>query len=198
MRIFFLFSLFCAFNSLTAGDLKETGHLDDHSRINQLLPNTFYPLHVAPALPADFVAMSPNGDIDLYDWVYWGPKNVLEAYFKNPNSLKSAIIRVKFSENVAQTSPNTFGNGIEEFVKQLKQADPQAVIQKRWGQYPVIAIKERMRNKVCNMAWVGLNVPEAGWTLIFNLIYSENKNEPSKEDETMWYKFINETKPLKN
>lgn len=196
MRFYFFLSLLCIFVRLCAADPESSANAAPISRIRQLLPNMFYPLHVEPALPEDFVAMVPNGNIDLYDWVYWGPKNVLDAYFKNPKSLKHAIIRVKFSENVGQTSPDSFGNGIEEFIKELKEVDPQAVIQKNWGQYPVIAIREKMRNKVCQIAWVGLNVPGAGWTLVFNLIYPESKNEPSKEDEAMWFKFIKETESL--
>jgi len=196
MRLFFVLSLLCTFIYLHATDSEECDNADADLRISQLLPNIFYPLLVEPAIPANFVAMAPSGDVDLYDWVYWGPKDVLETYFKNPNSLENAVIRVKFSGNVAQISPDTFGNGVEEHVKQLKQADPQSVIQKRWGQYPVVAIKEKMGNKIFNIAWVGLNVPDAGWTLMFNLIYPVNHREPSKEDEALWNTFITETEPL--
>lgn len=196
MRSLLVVSLICAFSCVLAMDTDPYDNPEESLRINQLLPNTFYPLMVEPAIPGDFVAMAPNGKIDLYDWVYWGPQDVLESYFKNPNSLKQAIIRVKFSENVAQTSPDTFGNGVSEFINQLKQINPDAVTERRWGKYPVVAIKEKMRNRVCNMAWVGLNVPGSGWTLLFNLIYPENKNEPSKQDEMMWTTFITDTLPL--
>jgi hypothetical protein len=89
-----------------------------------LLPNLLCPLAVDPGIPADFVALSPNGILDPYDFIYWGPKNVLIAYFKDPSSLKVPLIRVKLSEMVAQTGPNSFHKSFMEYLKKLRQEDP--------------------------------------------------------------------------
>lgn len=52
-------------------------------RILELLPNLLCSLAVDPGIPADFVALSPNEILDLHDLIYWGPKDVLKAYFKD-------------------------------------------------------------------------------------------------------------------
>ena len=95
-------------NPLTAIALKDKQDAKNDLRILELLPNLLCPLAVDPGIPADFIALSPSGTLDPYDWIYWGPKDVLKAYFENPTSLKVPIIRVKLSANVAQTGPNSF------------------------------------------------------------------------------------------
>jgi hypothetical protein len=179
-RIFlFLCSLFmCIFtmNSLTAAAPKATQNEKNDLRILDLLPNLLCPLAVDPGIPADFVALSPRGTLDPYDWIYWGPKDVLIAYFENPASLKTPLIRVKLSANVAQTGPNSFNNeGSNESLKMLEKEDPKgfASFETQWGDYPVLAIRTKMEGQLIFMAWVGLNDPEAGWTLMFNLVYPE-------------------------
>ena len=113
-RIFIsLCSIFvCIFtmNPLTATAPKATQNATNDLRILDLLPNLLCPFAVDPGIPADFVALSPRGTLDPYDWIYWGPKDVLKAYFENPASLKTPLIRVKLSANVAQTGPNSFNN----------------------------------------------------------------------------------------
>ena len=49
---------------------------------------------MTPGIPADFVALSPNGILDPHDLIYWGPKDVLKAYFKDPSSLKVPLIHM--------------------------------------------------------------------------------------------------------
>jgi hypothetical protein len=166
-RIFiFLYSLFvCMFtmNPLAAIALKDKQNAKNDLRILELLPNLLCPLAVDPGIPADFVALSPRGTLDPYDWIYWGPKNVLKAYFENPASLKTPVLRVKFSANVAQTGPNSFNNeGLMESLKMLQKEDPKefASIETRWGDYPILAIRTKMEGQLIFMAWVG-NVNES-------------------------------------
>jgi hypothetical protein len=156
---------------------------------------------VDPGIPADFIALSPRGTLDPYDWIYWGPKDVLKAYFENPASLKTPVLRVKLSANVAQTGPNSFNNedSIQSF-KMLKKEDPTgfASIETQWGNYPILAIRTKMEDQLIFMAWVGLNDPEAGWTLMFNLVYPDKKGHPNKEDRQLWESLIMKTIPLKD
>src|ERR1700722_11400088 len=107
-RIFiFLYSLFvCIFtmNPLTATASKDTQETKNDLRILELLPNLLCPLAVDPSIPADFVALSPRGTLDPYDWIYWGSKDVLKAYFENPASLNKPVIRVKLSKCCSEGS----------------------------------------------------------------------------------------------
>ena len=48
------------------------------------------------------------------------------------------------------------------------------------------------------MAWVGLNDPEAGWTLLFNLVYPDKKGHPNKKDRQLWESLIMKTTQLKD
>ena len=96
----FLSSLFaCIFimNPLTAIAPQDKQDVKNDLRILELLPNLLCPLAVDPGIPADFIALSPNGILDPHDLIYWGPKDVLKAYFKDPSSLKVPLIRVKLS-----------------------------------------------------------------------------------------------------
>ena len=66
------------------------------SRIRSLLPDLLLDFGVEPAIPEDFIAMSPRGKPNLGEWIYWGPKEVLEKYFTTPeHRLDSAVIRVQ-------------------------------------------------------------------------------------------------------
>ena len=127
-RIFmFLYSLFACMlimNPLVAIALQDKQDVKNDLRILELLPNLLCPLAVNPGIPADFVALSPNGILDLHDLIYWGPTDALKAYFKDPSSLKVPLIRVKLSEMVAQTGPNSFHKSFMEYLKKLKQEDP--------------------------------------------------------------------------
>ncbi|MBS0622016.1 MAG: hypothetical protein JSR80_03545 [Verrucomicrobia bacterium] len=165
-------------------------------RILELLPNLLCPLAVNPGIPADFIALSPQGTLDAYDWIYWGPKDVLKAYFNNPTSLQEPVLRVKLSANVAQIGPNSFSN--KEFHEMLKREDPEgfAAIETQWGEYPVLAIRDQREGRLMFIAWVGLNDPEAGWTLIFNLVYPDKKGHPNKEDRQLWESLIMKTTPI--
>jgi len=205
-RIFiFLYSLsVCIFamNPLAAIAIASKEQQDGKNdlRILELLPNLLSPLAVDPAIPADFIALSPKGTLDPYDWIYWGPKDVLKAYFENPTSLKVSVLRVKLSANVAQTDPNSFHKGFVEPLKMLQQKDPKgfASIETQWGDYPIVAIRTKMEGHLIFMAWVGLNDPGAGWTLVFNLVYPDKKGHPNKKDRQLWESLIMKTTQLKD
>lgn len=167
----------------------------DDIRILKLLPGLYYSLAVDPAIPDNFVAMSPKGQIDLYDWVYWGPKNVLEAYFKDPSSLKIPLIRVKISEEVVQERFGRFAKE-QELINALPKQSREDALTARltWGSYPVLALKYG-KERAGYVAFVGLNDPESGWTLMFNLVCPKAEH-PSDEDSKFWRKFVFETKQL--
>lgn len=159
-------------------------------RIVEMLPNLMAPLAVDPGVPDDFVALSPHGKLNPYDWIYWGPKEVLEAYFKDPSSLSEPVLRVKLSSNVAQTGTDSFTSD-----KDQSQLPTERL---RWGEYPLRASKVTMMGTTAFIAWVGLNDPEAGWTLMFNLVYPDNKGHPDAKDIALWETFLKTTKVLKD
>lgn len=204
LRIFmFLYCLFaCAFitDPLLAIAPKDKQDVKNDLRILELLPNLLCPLAVDPGIPADFIALSPNGILDLHDLIYWGPKDVLKAYFEDPTSLKEPLITVKLSEMVAQTGPNTFHKSSMEFLKKLKQEDPKgfASIETQWGDYPVLAVRGIVEGHLYFSAWAGLNDPESGWTLEFDLVYPDKKGHPNKKDRQLWESLLTKTTPLKD
>lgn len=195
---FFLFTCIFTTNPLTAIVLKDMPETQNKLRILELLPNLLCPLAVDPCIPIDFIALSPKGTSDPYDWIYWGPEGVLKDYFKNPSSLKAPVLRVKLSANVSQTSSSGFNN--TESFKLLEKESPEGFssIETQWGDYPINALQMQQEGYITFVAWVGLNDPEAGWTLMFNLVYPNEKGLPSKEDVQLWENFIRKTKPLKD
>lgn len=116
---------------------------DKELRIVELLPSLLCPLAIEPKIPVDFIALSPSGVLDCYDWIYWGPKETLEAYFKDPQSLKEPILRVKLSSNVIQTGPNTFSDNGDDSLKKLEEQFPEGFdhIEHQWGDYPISAVR---------------------------------------------------------
>lgn len=176
----------------------ETQEVKDDLRILKLLPNLLCHLAVEPMIPEDFIALAPGGSLDLYDWIYWGPRDTLEAYFKDESSLNQPILRVKLSANVAQTGPKEFNGDSDELVRMMKKKNPKGFFytESQWGNYPILALRSKIEKEVVIMAWVGLNDPEAGWTLMFNLVYPKGKGHPNKEDCAFWEAFIRDTKQL--
>lgn len=164
--------------------------------IKKLLPDLLTPLAVTPALPADFIALGANGQPDLCEWVYWGPKEILEAYFKDEKTLSQPIIRVILSANVIQTGPNHFTGQGEEFKAKVSSLGAKNFSEKhlKWGTYPIYATKIDFPEKQTHSAWIGLNSPE-GWTLFAELVYPE-KNQPAEQSLAFWNHFLNNTKPL--
>ncbi|MBS0654392.1 MAG: hypothetical protein JSR46_01320 [Verrucomicrobia bacterium] len=182
-------------NVLQANTTDQSFNTSSGLRILQLLPNLCIPLAIDPAIPNDFVAMSPNGNVDVYNWVYWGPKDVLETYFKT-DSLKSPVLRVKLSTNTRQTGANSFSDDAK--VDEMKKNGPAGFLSSKmmWGDYPVHALQTTVMDQTIYMAWVGLNDPQAGWTLMFNLVYPQEEGHPDKQDLALWENFLSGTKKL--
>jgi hypothetical protein len=195
MPLSVLFACLCATNSIaaTASEIQHDGTND--LRILDLLPNLSTPLAVDPGVPDDFVARSLQGPLDPYNWIYWGPKDVLKAYFENPASLAEPVLRVKLSANLAQTGPDTFSEDLPEALKQWK-SDELVCTAMRWGDYPVFAARMKLEGRLVLMAWVGLNDRGAGWTLMFNLVYPDKAGHPDNEDLALWTGFLEKTKQL--
>lgn len=156
-------------------------------RIQSLLPELPAPLAIQPAIPEDFIALSPGGAPDHCYWTYWGPREVLEKFFEDQTSLKQPILRFKLSGTIAEAEPNKFlAVGNEEKKIEGKEL--------KWGPYPVYASCLPSKKPEYN-AWIGLNSPE-GWVLQANLVYPEKEDYPEKEALELWNRFIGETKPL--
>jgi hypothetical protein len=175
-------------------DSVSTDHKSERVRILELLPpNLLVPLAIEPDIPDNFVAMSPKGKLDVFDWTYWGPKKVLEKYFKDENSLSQSIIRVKLglaSQEEVEHPDRQFlrkdyeSNGLDFGDLQLK-----------WGNYPIYALRGFGEDISFYQAFVGLNDPE-GTTLKFELVYPSKRKKPSKKDIKLWEKFLINSKQL--
>jgi hypothetical protein len=167
----------------------------NQTRIAGLIGPIDTPLAVEPAIPADFVAMSPKGKIDAQDWIYWGPKHVLERYFADQNSLESAVLRVKLSEIVKQTSPDGFNKENDALADALAPIGLKRMydLRMKWGKYPIYAITAQFEKKWLYAAWVGL-ADSQGTTLCFELVYPHGK--PNTLDFQLWNTFLDNTKPL--
>ncbi len=190
-----LVSLSTAVFAIHPDQAKDT---DSLPRIVTLLPNLVSPLGVEPGVPSYFVAMSPSGTLDPCDWIYWGPKDVLEPYFNDPTGLRGPVIRVKLSDNIAQTEPGRFSDETVYAIQRMKGQDPRnfQYHELQWGPYPVMAVKARIGKKIALMAWVGLNDPDSGAALMFNLVYPEQNNAPNNQEEAFWNQFLSSTKLL--
>lgn len=192
MKLFFLGWLtlcLTIFQGLSAADSW------NQTRIGQLLGRLDTPLCVEPAIPDDFVAMSPKGKLDLDEWVYWGPKEVLERYFENQRSLTQAVLRVKLSENVKQTSHDAFNKEDETLANALAPVGLKRMydVRMKWGKYPIYAITAEFEKKWLYAAWVGLDDFQ-GTTLMFELVYPHDK--PNGVDFALWNSFLDNTKTL--
>lgn len=169
-----------------------------HFRILDLFPGFLCPLAIEPCIPEDFVALT-RGVPDFYDWVYWGPRKVLEAYFRDNDSLEVPILRLKISPTVAQTGPSSFnGEDGAEFANHWRAASPAGLVfsERHWGDYPVFAITTEREGCVKFLAFVGLNDPEGEGTLIFELVYPDRAGHPNEKDREFWENFLAKTTPL--
>ncbi|MBI5274284.1 MAG: hypothetical protein HY860_04435 [Chlamydiales bacterium] len=160
-------------------------------RILKLIPDLVIPFTIEPAIPENFVAMSPHGEVNAYDWIYWGPKDVLEDYFSNKVSPKEPILRTKLSANMSQEELE------KEKESDLKQDGVKVLSYSKlkWGVYPVRSYSCSMGRELY-MAHAGLNSSSGSWTLLFNLVYSEKETKPSKEALDLWKTFLEKTTVL--
>ena len=192
-RFFIFFSLFIAAN-INAASFED--HPPTTYRIEQLLPNLIIPFAIEPAIPDNFVAMTPNGNLDCCDWIYWGPEEVLKNYFEDPTSLKISVLRVKLSANVAQNGPNSFTGDNDPSIKLMEKNGLAKFSTFRWNNYPVQAWEAQLtkyQKRKIFMAYVGLNNRSAGWTLMFNLVYPENQDNPTPSQYALWDTLMRET-----
>lgn len=183
-----------------AGVLSAKGFEGDQ-RIFHLLPTLDAPLAVEPYIPRNFVAMSKTGILDAHDWVYWGPKDVLEAYFADPHSLKQSLLRVRLSETVKQISADKFSSENDELCKLLAPMGLKRLydVRMNWGKYPIYIITAEFQKKWLYTGWVGLCDPQ-GTTLMFELVYpvavADTALKPTNEQFKLWDEFLDKTKPL--
>ena len=198
--VFYICMTFIFLVSCDAAESKDKQELKKDPRILELIPNLLCPLAVEPGIPADFVALSPKGILDPNDWIYWGPKSVLKAYFENPTSLKEPIIRVKLNAGVAQTGPKSFDKSFIDLLKKIGEEKQEgfAYIETQWGDYPVIAFRKIMSERLRFGASVGLNDPETGWTLVFDLVYPLKEGHPNLKHRQLWESLILKTSQLKD
>jgi hypothetical protein len=170
----------------------KTGSIEwEDLRIQKLLPGYMIRPAIEPYLPAHFVALHhPKNRSKLY----WGDKADLEAYFeKGISALKSAVICIDMSFDVAQINENDFSGeasdadlasaGIETFTRNKW----------KWGIHPVLSFSATMEGAEIHFAWIGLNYN--GQVLCVGLIYPD-EHAPSAEDLNMWTQFLKKTKPL--
>lgn len=161
-------------------------------RIQKLLPGYMIIPAIEPYLPANFVALCHPED---WNTVYWGDRDVLRTFFeKGPYHLKSAIIRVAVSLNVAQIDENTFSDECSDSDLASKGIKNCVINKWKWGPHPVMSMDATMGDDEVNVAWIGLN--EGGQVLCAGLIYPPNQHAPSSEDLNMWSEFLKKTKSL--
>jgi len=146
--------------------------------------------------PEDFVAMAPEGELDPGDWIYWGPKEVLEVYFKDQKKLSQPIFRVTLNSKTMQKSLDT-KKEFEKVLDEIKKegAKVQSKFHGHWGIYPVGAFHGNIKKKQLFIGWAGLNAAD-GWTLLFEMLVPEQKKRPNTEDIRLWQTFLEKTKQL--
>jgi len=178
---------------LNANDIDVTQPL----RIQELMPrdNLFCSLAVEPALPKDFVALAENGEISYSSGVYWGPEKTLKAYFKDPKSLDTPILKVAISSILFQDCPEFFNEkSIREDVKSNPEFKDISVSFGNWGIYRYFRASGKLQNTEVNIAHVGLNDP-SGAVLTIDLVIPNTKNGKS-DALKLWNDFFKNTTML--
>lgn len=167
---------------------------EEKLRINQLLPDLLCPLAVEPAIPSNFVAASREGEPNIYEGIFWGPKETLKRYFENPASLKEPILFVELSAHVAQKGPTQFTVDFDDLDRQFRNAGEEGCAHRdyKWGNYPIKAICAPVKGQKLETALVGLNDPN-GWVLMVHLIAPEEGEKVAAE---FWRNFLENTRPL--
>lgn len=167
-------------------------------RILDLFPGPFRPLAIEPAIPKDFVMGSVENPPNLLDGVLWGMPNDLQNVIQDPSNIESTFITVRFSQSVFQVSPTRF-NIEDSAVEELKKEGFKNIkLQKmNWGSYPVMTLTCVEPDGTYDyVAWAGLNLPQMGLVLQFNLL-CPNPNKPAmKTDLAMWQTFLANTTEL--
>ncbi len=196
MQFFLSFLLtFLIYNTFIFGG----GESESKLKILELLPgNLLVSIAIDPEIPSDFVAMSLEGKLDIFDGVYWGQKQVLKSYFKDlkvlpkrPTFPKQPIFLVKLgyaSQQEVENPPTVDSNTLKEM-----GLTDWKVKKCNWGIYPVCVCEGSYNKtvKLC-MALVGLNDPN-GWTMRFQIIFPETSADHAR---VLWENFIRNTKQL--
>ncbi|NGX62196.1 MAG: hypothetical protein K940chlam9_01690 [Chlamydiae bacterium] len=151
-------------------------------RCLQLLPELVTPLAVEFALPENFISISPNGKSDPCSWTFWGPRDTLEKFLEDPQSIDHPIIGVQITSNVTQSFLDKQDLSLFSSHKTLN-----------WGDYPVFTAVGEMFGVSAHIAWVGLNCPSDA-VLFFNFIYPGDK--PTEKELALWNNFLEKTKQL--
>ena len=161
-------------------------------RSQELLPDLITPIGVEFALPSDYMAVGYHVEPSLCDWVYWVPKDKVEAF--QTDSLQQAVIRVRLSANTIQTSPGLYTE--EEIRREMASAGVKvlAVEKLKWGSYPVVALEGEFSKHRGHVAWVGLNQP-GGHVLNFHL-FLPPQTPPTANDLKLWNDLLHNTKGL--
>lgn len=160
-------------------------------RTMNLFPGLVEVPFIEPKIPDHFVAMSPCDYPSVADWVYWGPRDVLNEYFKDQTSLKNPIIRVRLDMHVTQIGDDQLSIDGDQQIKKIKKL--------HWKNdiisYPIRSIRylnEDGRSLV--MAFMGLNSHEL--VLVFELIYPSHEKKPNDDANQLWENFLHKTSIL--
>jgi len=165
-------------------------------RITQLLPKklTQITLGIEPAIPENFVALSECEKMDGFDLAYWGPKEVIQSYLKQPQSLKEPIFLIQISQNTKQSKFGVLDEKSIEAQLRNDKAPPSSWSFGKWGDYPYCLVSSTLSGKHMHVAYVGPN-DDSGSVLVFKLIVPQTPNGLSLSMK-VWDKFFTETKQL--
>lgn len=162
-------------------------------RISQMIPSelNLFCLAIDPVIPEDFIALSEKGNLDYSDWVYWGPKDVLTAYFEDPKTLKTPILRVKFALETHQTQVASLD---EQGIRQMAAFYKFTCDFGKWGYYPFGMLSGNYKGELIHLAFVGPNA-DSGIVLLFYLVVPQTPNGPDQALK-LWEDFFKKTKQL--
>lgn len=188
-----LLGLFSSHLAYTSDEIDVTQAL----RIHQLMPPEKLTFHFAiePAVPNDFIAQSPNGDIDYSDWVYWGSPEALKAFFQDTNSLSKPIMRVRIAPNTLLSEVVNLEE--EKLRRGLTEAGlkPSSIKSGKWGNhYPYFSLAIPFQNKKIHGAFVGLD-DGSDIVLQIEFLCPERKSN-SGDDLALWKRFLTQTHEL--
>jgi len=166
----------------------------EQPRIVELLPNVVCGrLPMEPRIPENYIAMYKTENPNMVDTLYWGPKEVLEKYFEDENSLDQPIISVKpYTLEASFNQKN--GWTVHDSTMDNPQARRTYFEMLGYGNhndffYPLylenISYPDRMRHR----AFIAIQEIEEH-TLEFELIYPKNQPFPTYEQMSFWREFI--------
>ncbi len=190
--VLFLFTLFSALMLLGAEDIDVSQKL----RIEELMPRKDQVTFIAidPFIPNNYVALGRNKDSDYFDYgMFWGPEEVLKAYFMNADSLSVPILLVGFADTISQPKEGVLDMS---YIKTSleKEAKNLSFDFGKWGEYPYCKVSGKLKGQDFNMAYIGLN-ESSGAVLLINLV-SPNTSNGKIAGEKFWNDFFEHTKQL--